>query len=358
MKGLIRWNPQSGSNGRYELVAENNSKKVIARSKHTPRLFWMVESQQPVVRQAGVTGPVSIISRNPKESHGVVVTNESDAVVSPVVEVQDDRPQFSINERFEFLSDLVDMVINKSASSILITGRGGIGKTWTVMGRLTESGMVDTATILPRLADLERESIIVEDTEEQIEEKAYAEINRPSGDYVIVKGRVTPKACYRLLYENRKKMIVFDDCDSVLQNDDCVNLLKAALDSYEERYVSWRTESPFSESDLPQSFKFEGSIVFISNLPMNKVDEAVRTRCFKVDVSMNTQQRLERMKAVLEGVMPEVDMQLKLEALEVLEENQHLTDDINFRSLMKTITIRQQDKPNWKKLAAFSLLEQ
>jgi hypothetical protein len=153
-------------------------------------------------------------------------------------------------------------------------------------------------------------------------------------------------------------MVIFDDCDSVLQSDDCIMLLKAALDSYEDRYVSWRSEAAFGESDLPQSFKFEGSIIFISNLPMHKVDEAVRTRCFKVDVSMTTAQRIERMRGVLPDLMPEIDMSMKEEAMKVLEDNQNLTDDINFRSLMNTITIRIQDKPNWSNLAKFALLEQ
>lgn len=43
---------------------------------------------------------------------------------------------------------------------------------------------------------------------------------------------------YMALFINRDKLIVFDDCDSVFGNIDSVNILKAALDSYDTRMVS------------------------------------------------------------------------------------------------------------------------
>lgn len=350
MKGIVKFN---AANGKYELFAAG-SNKVLTRSKSLGHInYLVVKGQHKDIVAAGIKS-FDIVSRDPAESAGVTVAPVGTAA-APVVEAE---PLFSLDEKFDFMGDLINMVIEKKAKSMLITGRGGVGKTFTVMGCLKSAGLTNVADVMPSFADLDRDAIVVEDSEEDMIQKAYAEINRPQGDFVVIKGYSTPKALYRTLFENRKRLVIFDDCDKVLKDQNCVNLLKAALDSYEDRYVSWRTEQAFGESDLPQCFKFEGAILFISNLSMNDVDEAVRTRCFKVDVSMNTAQRIQRMRSVLEHVMPEVDMQYKIDSLRVLEENQHLTDDINFRSLMNVITIRTTDKPNWEKLAKFSLLEQ
>lgn len=357
MKGLISWNPRSGKNGRYELVSEINTTNVLTRSKYLTKLIAIVQNQEPLALKAKLDS-YSIISRDPQESHGIVVTGADGQVIDQDATVDELRPKFTINEKFEFMGTMIDMVIDKRSASLLITGRGGIGKTWTVLKRLESRSMVNADMLVPNISDLHKDAIVASDTEEQIEAKALAEIDRPKGDYVVIKGRVTPKALYRVLFENRKRLIIFDDCDFVLLNDDCNNLLKTALDNYQDRYISWRTEMAFGESDLPQSFKFEGSMIFISNLPMSKIDEAFRTRPLKVDVSMSTDQRLERMRAVLDGVMPDVDLKEKEEALEVLEENKNLTDDINFRSLMNTITFRTSGNPDWKRIATFSLLEQ
>lgn len=349
MKGIVKFNAASG---KYELFAANG-KTVLTRSHDIGHINYLVTKQKhSKIVASGITS-IEVVSRDPSESAGVSVSPVGSA--APAVEVE---PMFSLDEKFDFMGELIDMVIEKKAKSFLCTGKGGVGKTFTVMGRLKAAGLTNVADVMPSFSDLDRDTIVVEDSEDEMEAKAFAEINRPQGDFVVIKGYSTPKALYRTLFENRKRLVIFDDCDKVLKDANCVNLLKAALDSYEERYVSWRTEQAFGESDLPQCFKFEGAIMFISNLSMNEVDEAVRTRCFKVDVSMNTAQRIQRMRSVLEHVMPEVDMDMKLDSLRVLEENQHLTDDINFRSLMNVITIRTAGKPNWEKLAKFSLLEQ
>jgi hypothetical protein len=109
---------------------------------------------------------------------------------------------------------------------------------------------------------------------------------------------------------------------------------------------------------LPRSFKFEGQVIFISNKRMDQVDQAVRDRCAKVDVSMSPLQRIERMEHVLKDVMPHVSLHRRKEALELLRDNCEVARDISFRSLMNTITIRNEPGlKDWRELALFSLLE-
>jgi hypothetical protein len=340
MKAQIRWNP---SKNRYELVAKG---KVLVASKKSGYLQYLVNGQRhSAILAAGVTS-AEIVSEQPVAPM---------TVATPANDVSD-MPAFSIDERFEFTKDLAKMVINKTARALVVGGKGGIGKTFTVKQAFDELGKVDVATMLPTIEDLN--PIEVEDTEEEIEQKVHAEMSAFKGDYVVVKGHASAKALYRLLWENRNRTILFDDCDKVLRDPTAIMLLKPALDSYEDRWVSWRVEGFAKDSDLPSVFKFNGSIIFITNMPLSDLDEAVSTRCYKVDVSMTFPQRIERMQSVLADVMPDVDLDKKQEALDLIKENLHRVKDVNFRMLMNIITIRNDPTcKDWKRLATFALLE-
>ena len=338
MKAQIRFNK---GKEKYELVAKG---KVLVTSKTDSYLVYLVNQQKhSAILKANVT-EVEVVSHKP--NNGIQISGP-DTLPEPEIIM----PVYGINERFEFMEQLIDMVIDGSATSLLVSGEGGVGKTYTVMDSLTRHGKVNCNTVMPTIEDL----ITPDDEEDTIEAKALAQINAFQGDYTVVKGHSSAKALYRLLYENRNRTLIFDDCDSALKDGTSLQLLKAALDSYEDRWVSWRIDA---DMDLPSAFKFNGSIIFISNMPLSKIDEAVRTRCFKVDLSMTKPQRIERMRSVLEHVMPEVDMEFKTDALNLLEENLSLTDDINFRSLMHLISIRTSNVKDWKRLGVYSLTEQ
>lgn len=346
MNAQIRWN---SAKSKYELVYKN---QVLVSSKSHDYLNYLVVKQKhAAVRKAKVT-TVEIVSYAPSE----IVISGPEAQVTVQATSQTPAISFNINERFDFMEQLVGMVMNKTAKSMIISGEGGVGKTFTVLDVLKKAGKVDVATLVPSVEDFKIE---IEDDETSIEEKVMAQMNQPKGDYSVIKGHASAAALYRVLYENRERTVIFDDCDSVLKDGSALNLLKAALDSYDERWINWRTERAFGESDLPNCFKFKGSIIFISNMPLYKIDEAVRTRCFKVDLSMSKQQRIERMRSVLSTVMPDVELDMKKEALALLEKNLDVTDDINFRTLMNLISIRvDPNVKDWKKLGMFTLTEQ
>lgn len=334
----IQWDR---SKSRYDLIAAG---KVLVSSKKSGYLTYLVAQQKHSAILAANVTTATIMSFDPAEE----VIPSKILSTAPVVQ------EFTINERFDFTRQLAKMVINKQARSLIVGGEGGIGKTFTIKEAFDQLGKVDAATLLPSIDDLN--AFEVDDSEEEIEEKALADMNAFKGDYVVVKGHASAKALYRLLWENRNRTILFDDCDKVLQDATAVMLLKPALDSYEDRWVSWRVEGFSKDTDLPATFKFNGSIIFITNMAMSKIDEAVKTRCYKVDVSMSFPQRIERMEAVIADVMPEVDLEHKLEALTLLKDNLHRVKDVNFRSLMNLITIRETVE-DWKPLATFALLE-
>ena len=104
--------------------------------------------------------------------------------------------------------------------------------------------------------------------------------NEPNG-YIIFKGTSSPFGLYRALYHHRNQIVVFDDCDAILKDDVASNILKAALDSYDVREITWMSKSTFNPGDMseeeienkiveeskyPSKFEFRGQIIFISNI--------------------------------------------------------------------------------------------
>lgn len=340
MKGQIVWDD---SKKKYHLVA--NGKKLVSSKKAGYLTYLVAQQKHSAILKSKVT-EVEVVTTEP--NGGIQITDTTGTAIASIA------PAFNINERFDFMEQLVKMVMNGKAKSLVVSGEGGVGKTYTVMDTFRKAGKVDFNTVMPTIEDL---NVTPDDEESEIEEKVYAQINQSKGDYIVVKGHASAASLYRLLYEHRNRTIIFDDCDSVLKDGSALNLLKAALDSYEDRWVNWRTERA-GVSDLPTCFKFNGMIIFISNMPLHKIDEAVRTRCFKVDLSMTKPQRIERMRSVLDFVMPDIEMDSKVEALDLLEANMNVTNDVNFRSLMNLITIRNSGVADWKKLAVYSLTEQ
>ena len=250
--------------------------------------------------------------------------------------VQEQIDRFDINERFQFLDDLTTMVANKNIPSEIVTGEGGLGKTYVVMKALRNAGLKDTRDFLTN------------DTDEEDED-----VWSKKGDYTVVKGYSTPKGLYRTLYENRNKLVVFDDCDSVLKDETAVMLLKGALDSYDERWINWNAD-PIKDDGLPRSFKFTGRVIFISNKPLFKIDQAIRSRSICVDLHMTAMQKIERMEQIVaEGeFMSEYSETIKQDALKFLEEHAENCNELNLRTLISVVKIRATSK-NWKKLAEY-----
>jgi hypothetical protein len=247
--------------------------------------------------------------------------------------------QFGINERFDFLTEFTTMVVDRTSPSLVVTGEGGLGKSFTVMKTLKECGLVDSASFLEGA-----------DPDDEIPLKIQKTL------YTVVKGYSTAKGLFRTLYENRNRIVVFDDCDSVLKDPVAVNLLKGALDSYDKRIISWNSEGSFGGDDLPRSFQFSGGVIFISNLPMMKVDQAIRSRAICVDLSMTTRQKIERMATIIENpeFMPDYSTEVKAEAIKFLDENAESASELSLRSLITVIKVAGRGD-DWKRRAEYLL---
>ena len=239
--------------------------------------------------------------------------------------------EFGINQRFDFTSDLVMMVAKGQTASAVITGEGGLGKSYTVIQALKAAGLKDFS------------------------EKEPGEDAPPRSTYRIVKGFSTAKGLYRVLFENRNSIVVFDDCDSILKDADALNLLKGALDSYDRRIISWNTSRI---EDLPRFFQFKGGVVFISNMPQSKIDQAIRSRSMNVDLSMTTDQKIERMETLISSpsFQPDMSMAVKSDALGLIKEKRNQAREISLRTLLMVAKIRNSGKSDWESLATYMLV--
>lgn len=229
--------------------------------------------------------------------------------------------EFTINQRFGFLEKFTNMVLDGETVSAIVTGEGGLGKSHTVMGALEKRGWQEGT------------------------------------QYVVVKGYATPKALYGTLWEHRDKTIIFDDCDSVLKDAVSLNLLKGALDSYDKRIISW-LQKGFIDDNLPNSFEFQGNIIFISNMSSDKLDQAVKSRSMTIDLSMTLNDKIERMNYILPSVMPSYPMDMKQTALDFMAQHADIAKEFNMRTLQKIIKITHAygvDNPEWKDAAKYLL---
>lgn len=241
--------------------------------------------------------------------------------------------RYGINDRFGFVEKLVTMVATGVQPSAVITGEGGLGKTYTVTKTLESNGYKDISD----LADFQVGAVI-----------------NTRKCFTMVKGFSTAKGLYRTLFENNKSVIVFDDCDAVLKDPVALNLLKGALDSYGKRIISWNAD--MRDEDLPRSFNFEGRVIFISNMDQDKIDQAIRSRSMMIDLSMTLDQKIDRMEFIAKSpeFMPEFDEKSKTDALALIREVGADAKEISLRTLISITKIRAVNK-EWRDLATYML---
>lgn len=264
--------------------------------------------------------PLAVVPASTGMNEVCVTTAQEDTTcqsVAPQVLQTAPDMHFSINERFNFIAQMVGMVASGRTQSMIVTGSGGLGKTYTVMQSLSDQ-------------ELE------EDT-----------------DYILIKGYSTARSLFSRLFEAHDKLIIFDDCDSVLEDKTAVNILKSALDTSARRTVSWLTAN---DHDLPSIFEFTGRIIFISNKDLNRIPQPLLSRSFFVDVTMTTDEKLERITTILPKLKPGLTMEQKHEVLALIVQHKNIVHDLNIRTFIKLCDIRESNVNAWQRLATYVLL--
>lgn len=165
------------------------------------------------------------------------------------------------------LDKLTRGCISNDIRSMIVVGAPGVGKTFTV------------ETILENTPDLK---------------------------YEIVKGGLSAVELYKMGYRNRRpgSVVVIDDADSIFSDEEGLSILKAMCDSSSTRRVSWlKDSSTLREDDVPQTYDFQGSFIFISNIDFQRyIDtggnkyvvhfEALMSRSLYLDLRVHDRQAI------------------------------------------------------------------
>lgn len=228
------------------------------------------------------------------------------------------KSKFNVNKKFDILRKLTKMVVNKVTPSLIVVGEGGLGKTYTVTSTIKELGKSDE-------------------------------------EFIFFKGYSTARGLYNTLYDNNGKTIIFDDCDSILKDKVAINILKAALDSYDTREISWMS-SMRKNDDYPSKFNFDGQIIFISNLSRSSIDNAILSRSLVVDLSMTPDEKIERMRVISRSALSMYSEEEREDAINFLNNNKN--DNINMRTLIMITKMRSTFSDSWEDLASFIMESQ
>lgn len=284
------------------------------------------ESGAAIARDMGVSyGMILQLKR------GVSVPED----VNPAVRQNEMTLEDKVKILDETLDDLYEITRRLAAgafNSVMVSGRAGTGKTFSVTKALDDEGLV---------AD---------------------------DDYIVVSGAVSVIMMYKKMYQYRTKVLVFDDCDAVFRDENGRNILKAALDTKKVRRISYLKKSGlvFDPKDfednpegefnaienglVPAYFDFAGRVVFISNLPKDKADPdgAIRSRSILIDVNPDDATLMERIKILLPHLEPR-DMPLKDK--EEIYEFMKRAKDISMRTFVKAAGFKQAGLRNWERMA-------
>ncbi len=170
----------------------------------------------------------------PKGKRGRPSNAERDALIK-VVQKTNETPQervARIAERFTIMYKLAKGSVSGSLRSLVVSGAPGTGKSHTIVHLLEQAK--------------ERNDI----------------------RFISVSGTITAVNLYKLMFRycGASDIILLDDTDSIYDEEESLNLLKAGLDTSERRMISWMSESAALKSeDIPQTFEYQGSMIFITN---------------------------------------------------------------------------------------------
>ena len=195
---------------------------------------------------------------------------------------------------FKEMQMYVKMVIKGIQPAVILCGAPGVGKTFRVKQQLKAAGYTMTADN-------------------------------------TVKGKCTPRQLYLTLYNNKGKgdIVLVDDADSLVgpkAPEDCINILKAALDSTaddEGRLVSYKVSGELKDDEgepVPKSHYNKCGMIVITNYSVGQIDTALRNRAFTQSLDFTTKDLLQ----IIRDIMPNIEsnrlsMSSKAKAMNYLE---------------------------------------
>lgn len=290
-----------------------NAKEIASKVGMSPKAV------REVLRENGVINARPAAKEKRQESKDEIeMVFQGEATLKDKVKLLD--------EIMEDIEDVVTAVAMGNVNGLMISGKAGTGKTHTV----TEA------------------------------------LNKAGAHFNIVTGSASTPGIVMELYKNNTGIIVFDDCDSVFDDQESRNIFKAALDTKRVRTVSYKKQNPnfydpdkvsspeqleaFEEAGrIPNTFEFTGRIIFISNLKKEKLDPdgAIRSRSLIIDVSPDDMTIMERMRSMLKYIEPlDMPMDEKLEVFEYIKSSKN----VSMRTFVKAANFKKTGIKNWQRI--------
>jgi hypothetical protein len=201
--------------------------------------------------------------------------------------------------------------------------------------------------------------------EEVLDRYATMETLGAGKTHEVIKGAMSPIGLYCKLFNmaDKGKVVVFDDCDSIFQDDLSLNILKAALDSKKNRWIHWNTDSfKLRNEGVPDKFKFEASAIFITNLKFDKVKgklrehlSALESRCHYMDLTIDTDKdKVLRIKQVVaDGMLDgrKLDDEVKTDIMDFVDINKNRLRELSLRTVLKVADLAEAFPSKWEAMA-------
>jgi len=238
-----------------------------------------------------------------------------------------------IRERFEMLKDMTKAVKKGSVRAMIVSGPPGVGKSHGV--------------------------------EEVLDRYNTMSMLGAGQQFEVIKGAMSPIGLYCKLFKmaDKGKVVVFDDCDSIFQDDLSLNILKAALDSKKTRTIHWNTDSfKLRNEGVPDSFRFEASAIFITNMKFDKVKgklrehlSALESRCHYMDLTIDTDKdKMLRIKQVTQDGMLdsyEISDEVKEDLMDFIDINKNRLRELSLRTVLKVADLAVAFPDKWEAMA-------
>ena len=238
-----------------------------------------------------------------------------------------------IRERFDMLKDMTKAVKKGDVRAMIVSGPPGVGKSHGV--------------------------------EEVLDRYKTMESLGAGKSFEVIKGAMSPIGLYCKLFNmaDKGKVVVFDDCDSIFQEELSLNILKAALDSKKTRTIHWNTDSfKLRNEGVPDSFKFEASAIFITNLKFDKVKgklrehlSALESRCHYMDLTIDTEKdKMLRIKQVVsDGMLNDyaLSKEVKEEIIDFVDVNKNRLRELSLRTVLKVADLAKAFPTKWEAMA-------
>jgi hypothetical protein len=263
----------------------------------------------------------------------------------PVVEVPtavaqvtetDEQAMDRIATRFGVLDEMSKACIKGDIRAMIVTGPAGIGKSHGVSLQMEKASLFD-------------------------------QVAGKKARFEVVKGAMSGIGLFAKLYKfsDAKNVLVFDDCD-IWEDQDAVNVLKGALDSGKTRRISWNKDSRIlREEGIPNSFNFNGSIIFITNKSFDNKKaskmqphlDALQSRCHFLDLTVDTERdKMLRIKQVHRdadgGLFADYDFTQEQtdEIMSFIDANCTKLREVSLRMCLKVADL-VKISANWRELA-------